>query len=68
MRLITRTIRNIPVEVELGEEDGMPKRCAVNLDTIMAIPKILIQDYITTLSDDNLAKVDEAIKFALNIS
>ena len=31
---ITTTIRKIPVEVELGKEDGMLKKCIVNLDTI----------------------------------
>src|SRR5438445_9454622 len=29
----SRTIRNIPVEVLLDESDGMPKPCAVNLDS-----------------------------------
>ncbi len=64
---ITQTIRNIPVEVELGKDDGMPKRCAVNLDTIMTIPKALIENYVTTLGYDKMAKVEEAIKFALDI-
>ncbi|MDI6791566.1 MAG: type II toxin-antitoxin system PemK/MazF family toxin [bacterium] len=65
---ITRTIRKIPVEVELGRDDGMPKKCAVNLDTIMTVPKTLIQEYITTLSCDKMEKVDKAIEFALGIS
>ena len=27
---LTRTIREIPVEVTLGPEDGLPKKCVVN--------------------------------------
>jgi len=34
---ITTTIRNIPVEVKLGPEDGLPKKCVANLDTIITI-------------------------------
>ena len=29
---ITTTIRGIPVEVVLGPQDGLPKKCVVNLD------------------------------------
>ncbi len=31
---VTSRIRNIPVEVRLGHEDGLPRICVVNLDTI----------------------------------
>lgn len=37
--MVTRTVRDIPVEVPLGPEDGMPAECAVNLDDILTIPK-----------------------------
>ncbi len=37
--VITRTIRNIPVEVLLAQEDGMPTDCVVNLDNILTVPK-----------------------------
>ena len=30
---VTSTIRGIPVEVPLGPEDGLPKKCVANLDT-----------------------------------
>lgn len=64
---ITSIIRQIPVEVELTKEDGMPKKCVVNLDTIMTIPKNLLHEYLTTLSSEKMAMVEEAIKFALNL-
>jgi len=65
--LITRTIRNIPVEVPLGKEDGMPDKCVVNLDEILTIPKSRITERITHLSSDKLAEVDKAIVFALDL-
>ncbi len=36
---VTTRIRNIPSEVSLGTEDGLPKACVVNLDTIVTIAK-----------------------------
>ena len=65
---ITRTVRNIPVEVLLGQRDGMPTRCVVNLDDITTIPKLLIKQRITTLSADRIQEIDDAIRFALELS
>ncbi|MBI4823040.1 MAG: type II toxin-antitoxin system PemK/MazF family toxin [Nitrospirae bacterium] len=64
---VTRTIRGIPVEVLLGPEDGMPKKCAVNLDTIMTIRKELLTERITLLRSDKLTDIKKAIKFALDL-
>ena len=65
---VTRTIRDIPVEVLLDRSDGMPARCVVNLDDITTVPKSLIKERITVLSAEKIQKVDEAIRFALDIS
>ena len=64
---ITRTIRNIPVEVVLGPEDGLPKHCAVNLDVINTIPKSLLTDSITILTPSKIQEVEAALKFALDL-
>jgi mRNA interferase MazF len=64
---ITRTIRNIPVEVNLDRSDGMPARCVVNLDDITTLPKVLIKERITALSTEKIQQVDEAIRFALDL-
>lgn len=65
---VTRTIREIPVEVPLGPGDGLPAQCVVNVDDLMTIPKPLLTERITTLSADKLAAVDAAIRFALDLS
>ncbi len=61
---VTRTIRDIPVEVFLDQSDGMPTRCVVNLDDITTLPKSLVKQRIATLSPEKIQKIDEAIRFA----
>lgn len=43
---ITSTIRSIPTEVVLTEEDGLPATCAANFENLQAIPKRNIGDRI----------------------
>jgi mRNA interferase MazF len=62
----TRT-RGIPTEVVLGRSEGMPHRCAVNLDSLTTIPKRMLARRITTLSASKLASVERALRFALGL-
>ena len=64
---VTSTIRGIPVEVELGPEDGLPKKCVINLDTIVTIRKDLLIERIALLRDEKIDQIDSAIKFALSL-
>ena len=64
---ITTTIRDIPVEVPLDISDGLSKKCVANLDSIITIPKNLLESHITTLSLEKVEKINEAIKFALDL-
>ena len=64
---VTRTIRNIPVEVALDESDGLPSRCVANLDDIATIPKTLIKRRIAILSVEKMQEVEAAIRFALDL-
>ena len=64
---VTTTIRGIPVEVELGPEDELPKNCAANLDTIATIRKDLLTKRITLLRNQRLQQIDAAIKFSLSL-
>lgn len=65
--IITRTIRSIPVEVLLEQEDGMPTECVVNLDDILTIPKSRLTERITILSPEKMTAVAKAITFALDL-
>jgi len=64
---VTTTIRGIPVEVSLGPEDGLSKRCVVNVDTLATIRKELLTERITILSREKIEQIDQAIKFALSL-
>jgi mRNA interferase MazF len=62
---LTTTIRDIPSEVCLTHKDGVPKACAVNLDHIQTVSKGRIGALITTLSDERMTQVGQALRFAL---
>ncbi len=65
---VTRTVRDIPVEVALDESDGLPSRCVANLDDIATIPKTLIKRRIAVLSPEKMQEVEAAIRFALDLA
>ncbi len=62
---ITSTIRDIPTEVLLTKEDGMPRECAVNLDHIQTVSKGKVGPLITTLSFVKMSELRSALLFAL---
>jgi mRNA interferase MazF len=54
-------------EVALNAEDGLPKPCVINLDTITTIAKTSLRDKLTGLSPEKLRAVTIALKFALGL-
>lgn len=62
---ITPRARGIPVEVPLGREEGLPKRCVANADTITTIPKSALRAYAGALAPEKLVLLDAALQFAL---
>ena len=62
---VTTKVRGIPVEVPLGPEDGLPKKCVVNLDTIATIRKELLIERIALLRREKIEQINNSIKFAL---
>lgn len=64
---VTRTIRNIPVEVLLDRVDGLPAQCVASLDDITTIPKVMLRRRITTLSGEKTGEIEAAIRFALDL-
>ncbi len=65
--LITRTVRNIPLEIPVGKTEGLPKEGVVSLGDIYTVSKALLSDKKGMLSSDKLAKVFDGLKllFAL---
>ncbi len=64
---VTSTIRDIPSEVFLSEQDGMTNEYAINFDHLQTVSKGKIGSFITTLSQEKLEKVYNAIHFALDL-
>lgn len=62
---VTRTMRDIPVEVGLKKSDGLLQGSVVNLDTITTIRKSRLQEKICFLKANKIREIDKAIKFAL---
>ena len=65
---ITRTLRDIPVEVALGREDGLRATCVVSLDDITTIPKALLTRRVSLLSQASMEAIEVAIRFALDLA
>ncbi|MFL6258364.1 MAG: type II toxin-antitoxin system PemK/MazF family toxin [Thermoanaerobaculia bacterium] len=62
---ITTTIRDIPSEVLLTPDDGMPRTCAVNLDHLQTVSKDKLGAVITVLPSSRMDEVRSALLFAL---
>lgn len=62
---ITSTIRDVPSEVLLDEDDGLLNECVANLHSLQTIPKEKLKDRLTTLSQERMREVEDAIKFSL---
>ena len=60
----TRTVRGLPTEVVLDEEDGMPQRCALSFDNVTTMPKGLFTERICRLSLERLTQVCAALRAA----
>jgi mRNA interferase MazF len=64
---VTTRIRHIPSEVPLGLEDGLPRLCVINLDTITTIAKTSLEEKITTLNYEKQKAVEASLHFALGM-
>jgi mRNA interferase MazF len=62
---ITSTIRDIPSEVRLYKDEGMPQDCVVNCDHLQTVAKSRLDGLVTTLSAAKMREVGSAVAFAL---
>ena len=62
---ITSTIRNIPSEVVLTKDDGLPNTCAANFDNLQTVPKSNIGGRISRLTARKMKEAGAAVSFAL---
>jgi mRNA interferase MazF len=39
---VTRTVREIPSEIPLGQREGLPTECVASLDAVLTFPKSML--------------------------
>ncbi len=64
---ISTTIRNIPVEVELGTEEGLSRTSVANVDNLHAVAIARLSSKIGELSDERAWDVERALGYAFDI-
>jgi mRNA interferase MazF len=63
---ITRTVRNLPTEVLLGPDDGMPTECAASFDNLRVIPKALLVQRVCILDSVRMTWACRALRTAVD--
>jgi mRNA interferase MazF len=65
---ITRTIRGIRSEVEVGETEGLPERSVISCDNLITIPLALLDAHaVGHLDMQTRVSLDRALRYALDI-
>ena len=64
----TRTVRDIPSEVRLDRDDGMPEPCVLSLDSTVLMPKALLTRRQCRLGLARMAEVCKALQVATGCS
>jgi mRNA interferase MazF len=62
---ITSTIRGVPSEVLLSEDDGMKTSCVVNLHNAVTVSQKGLGRRVSQLSSARMAEICSALRFAL---
>ena len=61
----TTRLRDIPTQVVMTRQDGMPRDSAISLDHLQTVSQSKVGSLILTLPPKELAAVENAILFAL---
>jgi mRNA interferase MazF len=65
---ITRTIRGIRSEVEIGPVVGLPEPCVISCGNVITVPQAeLDPEPIGRLDETKRAELDRALRYALDI-
>jgi mRNA interferase MazF len=62
---VTTTIRGVPSEVALDEEDGMNAPCAVNLHNAVTVSRQRLGKRVARLSSSRMREICSALRFSL---
>ena len=59
---VTRTIRHIPTEVELGSEDGLTQECAASFDNLRLVPRSMLTERAGRLAAPKALEICRALR------
>lgn len=62
---VTSTIRGVPSEVVLGDEDGMKTSCAINLHNAVTVSKDRLGRRVAQLHSRRMNEICAALRFSL---
>jgi mRNA interferase MazF len=66
---ITRTIRGIPSEVEIGLAEGLPQTGVITCDNVITVPRAALDpEPVGVLDLGKRVELDRALRFALDIA
>ncbi len=63
---VTRTVRNLPTELPLGPDDGMPSDCAASFDNMRVVPKAYLVDRQCALDAVRMIEACVALRAAVD--
>ena len=63
---ISSVVRGLPVEVPLGADEGLRRRCVANFDNVAAIPVRTLAARIGSLSERRISEAKRALGHALD--
>lgn len=64
---VTSRIRDIPTEVALGTANGLARECVANCDNLFTIPKRSLDHRRGELAPDQLRRLNDALRVALEL-
>ena len=64
---VTSRIRDLPTEVPLGTANGLARDCVANCDNLFTIPKQSLARRRGSLDPDQLRRLNESLRVALEL-
>ncbi len=64
---VSTTVRGFSLEIRVGKAEGLPKSAVVNGDWLVTVPKADLIERAGVLSREKLARLDQALRFALGL-
>lgn len=61
----TTRFRDIPTEVAIGPDEGMPQDCVINLDSVSIVKADAVGELVTTLDVIRMRQICVALNLAL---